>query len=66
MSISINAVFRKDKINRNNHAPINIRLTDVARWIDKDILKYEDILLKGLGSNQSKYTAREPADKNIK
>jgi site-specific recombinase XerD len=27
MSISINAVIRKDKINRNNHAPINIRLT---------------------------------------
>jgi len=27
MSISINTVIRKDKINRHNHAPINIRLT---------------------------------------
>lgn len=35
---------------------------DVVRRIDRDILKYEDILLKGLGAELSKYTARELAD----
>lgn len=39
-----------------------LRDTDVARRIDRDILKYEELLLKGLGSTLSQYTARELAD----
>lgn len=39
-----------------------LRDADLIRRIDRDILKYEDLLLKGLGSSLSKYTARELAD----
>jgi len=40
----------------------NIRDTEVVRLIDRDILEYEKILLKGLGSNLNKYTVRELVD----
>lgn len=40
----------------------NLRDADIVRRIDRDILKYEELLLKGLGSSLSKYTARELAD----
>ena len=39
-----------------------IRDTEVVRMIDRDILEYDRLLLKGLGSNLNKYTARELAD----
>lgn len=39
-----------------------IKDVDITRRIDKDILRYEDILLKGIGSDLGKYTAKELAD----
>ena len=39
-----------------------IRDTEVVRLIDRDIIEYENILLRNLGSNLSQYTARELAD----
>ncbi len=39
-----------------------IRDTAAVRLIDRDIIEYEKLLLKGLGSNLSQYTARELAD----
>lgn len=39
-----------------------IRDTDAVRMIDRDIIEYEKLLLKGLGSNLTKYTARELVD----
>lgn len=39
-----------------------IKDAEITRRIDKDILRYEDILLRGIGSNMSKYTAKELAD----
>lgn len=39
----------------------DLRDTELIRTIDKDIFKYEDILLKGLGSNLERYTAKELA-----
>lgn len=36
-----------------------IKSTDILRRIDRDILRYEELLLKGLGTNLKKYTARE-------
>lgn len=39
-----------------------IKDTEVVRLIDRDIIEYENILLRNLGSNLSQYTARELAD----
>ena len=39
-----------------------IKDTEVVRMIDRDIIEYENILLRNLGSNLSQYTARELAD----
>ena len=39
-----------------------IKDTEVVRMIDRDIIEYENILLRNLGSNLSQYTAREWAD----
>lgn len=39
-----------------------IRDTEVVRIVDRDILEYDKLLLKGLGANLNKYTARELAD----
>lgn len=41
---------------------LSLRDTDTSRLIDKDILVYEKLLLKNLGSNLSKYTAKELID----
>jgi hypothetical protein len=53
MSISINAVIRKDKINRNNHAPINIRLTHKSknRYVSTGVRHSPEIDLYTIGNN---------------
>lgn len=40
----------------------SIRDTEVVRMIDRDIIGFDKLLLKGLGAMLSKYTARELAD----
>lgn len=40
----------------------SIRDTEVVRLLDRDILDYEKLLLRGLGTAVNKYTARELAD----
>lgn len=40
----------------------SIKDREIVRLIDQDIIKYDNILVKGLGSNLSKYTARELRD----
>lgn len=39
-----------------------IRDTEVVRLLDRDILEYEKLLLRGMGTTMNKYTARELAD----
>lgn len=40
----------------------SIKDREIVRLIDQDIIEYDKMLLKGLGSNLSKYTARELVD----